>query len=187
MEESARDAHAQGAVEGYLQNVKDGKTSFQWDTLWGLGLSDKLMRHTPNALWRAWASVMDDSFRSIDTTWESVKDWIDVTAIERANRHLDAGRFDIAQTIMEDAMRSASARKEADTQRRDRERRRQEAELAEAKYQQDKRARRAAAGAAPDPKETALVDDARLRIMSKKEDEMDMGFKLQTGRKKNKG
>jgi len=184
MESSARDAHAQGAVEGYLRNVQDGKTAFAWDTVWGLGLSDKLVRHRPNAIWRAWASVMDDSFRSIDKTWESTKEWIDPRAIERANQHLDGGRIDIAKNIMEGAMRDAVARKDADTQRRDAESRRQEAALAEAKYQEEKRARRGAAGTAPEPKETVLVDDAHLKPVAKKDD--DMGFKVQTGGKKKK-
>lgn len=184
---SDRDAFARGALEGYLEQVKDGRAKFSWDTVHGIGLSDVLVRHAPNALNRAWKAVMDDEFSVIEAKWESLKDVIDPKGLERVNRHLDAGRFEIAKAMMEQVIRDAEMRKEQLAAEAEAALRRQEADAAEAKYQEEKRERRraAAAGAGHEPDEKLLVDDARLKPMKKEEE--DFGFTVSPkGGKKNK-
>jgi len=171
-----RDAFARGALEGYLEQVKGGRATFSWDTVHGIGLSDVLVRHAPNLLNRAWNSVMNDELSLVAAKWDALKDTIDAKGLERVNRHLDAGRFELAKALMEQVIRDAEMRKEQLANDAEAALRRQEADAAEAKYQEEKKARRRGAGAGPEPDEKVLVDDAHLKPMKKEEE--DFGFKV---------
>ena len=173
----------QGAVEGYVHSVKEGTNEFSWDTLWGIALSDRLL-HTPNAMSRAWASIMVEHFDSAHVTWESLKDFLDPKAIERANRHLDEGRPQLVHPIIQQAIDDALARKQQAIAEAERSVRVRAADEQEAKYQAEKRARRNAGGAEAGRGEGhGVVDDARLRPMRGKKD-ADDDIVLKVGKRK---
>jgi len=164
-------AFYEGARQGYLNAVNEGRSNFNFDDLRTISGFSAILAHgmgNPHSRVAYEARAMDAEFDKTTKILDELRDYIDWKAVERAELRRSEGNLMIASNIMDNVIQDARDKKKAAEEKAARDARIAEADKAEAEKQARKAGRQTAA---PKPDEKPLPQEGKMA--TKPQDDLD--------------